>query len=49
MDFSQLIAYLISQLTVIGQALITIVKIIINIAVVSFEFIAQLLKLASNQ
>ena len=49
MNFSELAAYLISQLTVIGQALVTIVKIIINIAVVAFEFIAQLLKLASNQ
>ena len=49
MDFSQLISYMISQLTVIGQALVVIVKVIINVAVVSFEFIAKLLKLASNQ
>ena len=48
MNFSEFGAYIIGQLTVIGQALVTIVKIIINIAVVSFEFIAQLLKLVSN-
>lgn len=49
MNFNEFFAYIITQLTVIGQSLVVIVKIIINIAVVAFEFIAQLLKLVSNQ
>ncbi|HZX01263.1 MAG TPA: hypothetical protein VFE87_02645 [Candidatus Paceibacterota bacterium] len=48
MNFSEPIAYIISQLTIIGQALVTIVKVIINIAVVIFEFVSQLLKLVPN-
>ncbi|MEK7195977.1 MAG: hypothetical protein AAB659_01935 [Patescibacteria group bacterium] len=48
MNFSEPITYIISQLTIIGQALVTIVKVIINISIVIFEFISQLLKLVTS-
>ena len=48
MNFSEPIAYIISQLTVIGQALVAIVKIMINISVVVFDLISQLLKMVSD-
>lgn len=49
MNFSEPIAYIISQLTVLGKALVEIVKIMISISVVIFDLVSQLLKLASNQ
>lgn len=49
MNFNEFFAYIIGQFTLIGQSLVVIVKIMIEVAVVAFEFIAKLLKLISNQ
>lgn len=45
MSIPEFTAYITGQFTLIGQSLVLIVKTIINIATVSFDFISQLLKL----